>query len=70
MVKKFIRSPSKVKRAPEITKFKRTGLSQAKTFTGKIIRANNRSVPLNASASLHNPKSGNFATKRRPSKLG
>jgi hypothetical protein len=70
MVKKFIRSPSKVKRAPDITSFKRTAGTQAKTYVGKVIRANNRSVPLNASASLHNPKSGNFATKRRPSKLG
>lgn len=70
MVKKFIRSPAKVKRAPEITKFTRSTGSQARTLTGKVIRANNRAVPLNASASLHNPRSGNFATKRRPSKLG
>ncbi len=70
MVKKMIRSPAKVKRAPEITKFKRTVGTQARTQTGKIIRANNRAVPLNANASKNNPRSGTFATRRRPSNIG
>ena len=70
MVKKFIRSPAKVKRAPEVTKFRRSMGTQAKTQTGNVIRANNRAVPLNANASRNNPRSGNFATKRRVSKLG
>jgi hypothetical protein len=64
MVKKFIVNPSQIKNKADITMFKitkRGGFTQ----TGKIIRNNNKAVPLNPNASLNNPKSGNFATKRR-----
>ena len=64
MVKKFIINPSKIKNKADPPKFvftKRGGRTQ----TGKIIRNNNKAVPLNPKASRNNPKSGNFATKRR-----
>jgi len=69
MVKKFIINPSKIKRKadPAMMKFsKKGGITQ----TGKVIRNNNKAVPLNPNASLNNPKSGNFATKRRSNKFG
>jgi len=64
MVKKFIINPSKIKNKadPTMMKFTKKG---GVTQTGKVIRKNNRAVPLNPKASLNNPKSGNFATKRR-----
>jgi len=64
MVKKFIVNPSQIKNKADISMTvirKRGGITQ----TGKIIRNNNKAVPLNPNASLNNPKSGNFATKRR-----
>jgi len=69
MVKKFIINPSKIKNKapPPMMDFRKLG---GKTQTGKIIRNNNKAVPLNPNASRNNPKSGNFATKRRTSKLG
>lgn len=69
MTKRTLTNPAKVKRAPELTKFKRNMGTQAKTQTSKLIRANNRAVPLNASAK-NIPRAGTFATRRRPSKLG
>ena len=69
MVKKFIRSPAKIKRKFDISKtttVKRT----AGTTTKVLIRAPNRAVPLNPKAPLNNPRSGNFATKRRGSRFG
>jgi len=64
MVKKFIINPSKIKNKadPSMMKFTKLG---GRTMTGKIIRNNNKAVPLNPRASLNNPKAGNFATKRR-----
>jgi len=69
MVKKFIINPSKIKNKadPPMFKFTKRG---GKTQTGKIIRNNNKAVPLNPKASLRNPKAGNFATKRRVPKFG
>ncbi|MBA7492248.1 hypothetical protein ES702_02797 [subsurface metagenome] len=69
MVKKFIRNPSKIISKADITK---TTLVKAggRTQTGKLIRSNNRAVPLNPLASRHKPKSGNFATKRRNPRIG
>lgn len=64
MVKKFIINPSKIKNKapPPAFAFTKKG---GKTQTGKVIRNNNRAVPLNPKASLHSPKAGNFATKRK-----
>jgi len=64
MVKKFVINPSKLKRKADITTMKFTKKGGV-TQTGKLIRNNNRAVPLNPKASLHTPKAGNFATKRR-----
>jgi len=65
MVKKFIRSPAKIARKADITTFSMVKQSKGITQKGKIIRANNRAVPLNPRASLNDPRSGNFATKRK-----
>jgi len=69
MVKKFIINPSKIKNKadPKMLEFKKKG---GFTQTGKVIRNNNKAVPLNPNASRNNPKSGNFATKRRAHRLG
>jgi len=64
MVKKFIINPSKLKRKADPPTFKFTKKG-GRTQTGKLIRNNNRAVPLNPKASLRSPKAGNFATKRR-----
>jgi len=69
MVKKFIINPSKIKRKADLTQMKFTKKGGV-TQTGKIIRNNNKAVPLNPNASRNNPKSGNFATKRRANKFG
>ena len=70
MVKKFIINPSKIKNKADISKTVKVTGSQARTRTGKLIRNNNLAVPLNPQASLNNPKSGNFATKRRGNRFG
>ncbi len=69
MVKKFIINPSKIKNKADISMMKVTKKGGV-TQTGKLIRNNNKAVPLNPNASLNNPKSGNFATKRRANRLG
>jgi len=66
MVKKFIRDPAKINRQVPVVPKPATG-TRAITQKGKVIRANNRSVPLNPQGSRNNPKAGNFATKRRKS---
>lgn len=68
MVKKFIINPSKIKNKADIRMMKFTKKGGV-TMTGKIIRNNNKAVPLNPNASRNNPKSGNFATKRKRSRL-
>jgi len=70
MVKKFIRSPAKIERQADITTFSQVKQSKGMTQKGKLIRANNRAVPLNPQAPLNDPRAGNFATKRKVSKFG
>jgi len=69
MVKKFIINPSKIKNKadPPMFEFTKRG---GRTQTGKVIRNNNKAVHLNPNASRNNPKSGNFATKRKANRLG
>ena len=69
MVKKFITNPSKIKNKADISMMKFTKKGGV-TQTSKLIRNNNKAVPLNPNASRNNPKSGNFATKRRSNKFG
>jgi len=70
MVKKFIRNPAKIKRKSEITKFSLVKQTKGITSKRKLIRANNRAVPLNPRAPLRDPRAGNFATKRKVSRFG
>jgi len=70
VVKKFIRDPAKIIRKADIMKVSFVKGTQAMTQKGKLIRANNRAVPLNPKAPLNDPRAGNFATKRRVSRLG
>ncbi len=69
MTKKFIRNPAKIKRKFDISKVSVVRKTQGVT-TRVLIRAPNRAVPLNPKAPLNNPRSGNFATKRRLPRIG
>ena len=69
MVKKFIRNPALISRKSDISAItKQNTIKKLETPKNKIIRGNNRAVPL-VRGSLNNPRSGNFATKRRRSRL-
>lgn len=70
MVKKFIRDPAKIIRKADISKVSFVKGTQGMTQKGKLIRANNRAVPLNPNAPKNKPRAGNFATKRRVPKFG
>ncbi len=68
MVKKFIRNPALIANKADISKItKQNSINKLET-TKRIIRGNNRAVPL-VRGSLNNPKSGTFATRRRVSRL-
>jgi len=77
MVKKFVKTPSLTTKLPSsaftvpVPKgFARTMLARSPTNQGitqrdkKIIRLNNRAVPLNPLAPPFKPRAGNFGTKR------
>jgi len=70
MVKKFVRSPSKIARKSDISKMSIVKQTKGMTQKGQLIRANNRAVPLNPRAPLNNPRAGNFATKRKVPLIG
>lgn len=68
MVKKFIRNPALISNKADISAItKQNSINKLET-PKKLIRGNNRAVPL-VRGSLHNAKAGNFATKRRKSRL-
>ena len=68
MVKKFIRNPALINSKADISAItKQNSINKLET-PKRIIRGNNRAVPL-VRGSLNNAKSGNFATKRRKSRL-
>ncbi len=69
MVKKFIRSPNKIASKANITEITRKNSMRKLESKKKVMRGNNRAVPL-VKGSLNNPRSGNFATKRKVSLLG
>ena len=64
MVKKLLAKPSEIKNVSSPPKFVFTKTG-GKTQTGKVIRNNNRAVPLNPKQSRNKPRAGNFGTKRR-----
>ena len=74
MVKKFIKNttmtstrPSVAFTVPKVSKLSKIASpiqAQGVTQRGKIIRLNNRAVPLNPKAPLNNARAGNFGTKR------
>jgi len=68
MVKKFIRNPALISNKANISEITKKNTMRKLETQKRIIRGNNRAVPL-VRGSLNNPKSGNFATKRRPSRL-
>ncbi len=69
MVKKFIRNPNLIANKASISEItKQNSINKLETPKGKVIRGNNRAVPL-VRGSLNNARSGNFATKRRKSRL-
>jgi hypothetical protein len=68
MVKKFIRNPALISNKANISQITKKNTMRKLETKKRVIRGNNRAVPL-VRGSLHNPKSGNFATKRRPSRL-
>jgi len=68
MVKKFIRNPALISNKANISEITKKNTMRKLETPKKLIRGNNRAVPL-VRGSLNNPKSGNFATKRRPSRL-
>lgn len=70
MVKKFVRSPAKIKRKAIITTTSLVKGTKGMTQKGKLIRSANRAVPLNPKAPLRDPRAGNFATRQRRISLG
>jgi len=68
MVKKFIRNPALISNKANISEITRKNTVRQLETKKRVIRGNNRAVPL-VRGSLNNPKSGNFATKRRVSRL-
>ncbi len=69
MVKKFIRNPALISTKADISAItKQNTIKKLETPKRKVLRGNNRAVPL-VRGSLHNARSGNFATKRRLSRL-
>ena len=68
MVKKFIRNPALINNKANISEITKKNTIRKLETTKRVIRGNNRAVPL-VRGSLNNPKSGNFATKRRVSRL-
>jgi len=69
VVKKFVTNPSKIARRATIKRIILVKSTKG-TTTRVLIRAANRAVPLNPQAPLNNPRSGNFATKRRVPSFG
>ncbi len=68
MVKKFIRNPALINTKANISEITKKNTTRKLETPKKLIRGNNRAVPL-VRGSLNNAKSGNFATKRKPSRL-
>ena len=68
MVKKFIRNPALINTKSSIAEITKKNTIRKMETPKKLIRGNNRAVPL-VRGSLNNAKSGNFATKRKPSRL-
>jgi len=53
-----------VPKVSELSKIASPIQMQGVTQRGKIIRLNNRAVPLNPRTPLNDPRAGNFGTKR------
>jgi len=69
LVKKFVTNPAKIKRAVFVEDIRAKG-TQGITQKTKLVRSNNRAVPINPQGSRNNPRSGNFATLRPKNRNG